>query len=348
MTAFCTYFDRNYIPQGLALYRSLIRTRPSAELWILCLDDAVASIIASLRLPGVRIVSVDDLIGFEPRLRDARENRPALEFFYACTPQLMRYVGAEAGAAAGGVAYIDADVYLYRDPMAIYTEAPGAEILLMEHRSGDPGLETQRGRFNVCFVHIASTPEADRALDWWGERTLESTAMDEETWGDQKYLDQFPELFRSVGILRSPAATLAPWNVWQHVVTNDVSGQVSADGRPLIAYHFARLLVVGPHLFSPARREWLPREVLRLIYRPYAREIRQSFSQIRSVAPDYSVGHNRKNRRGLILGLLAGRVFYEGRFGLHRLGVYVPNTRKEFRAWGWVMRRRLSGAHQQA
>jgi hypothetical protein len=158
----------------------------------------------------------------------------------------------------------------------------------------------------------------------------------------QKYLDQFPALVDSVGILQSPQTTLAPWNVWQHEVSSDAEG-VAVDGGPLVAYHFARLLVVGPHLFSPIRREWLPRDVLQSIYRPYIREIRESFEQIRTIYPGYSVGHTRRNRRGLAFGLLAGRLFYEGRLGLRRIGFYVPNTRKELRVRAVAIRRRRAG-----
>ena len=341
MTVFCTYFDRNYLPQGLALYRSLVRAQPSAELWTLCLDNETRSIVESLELSRMRIVSLEQLLAFEQRLQGARSNRSALEFYYACTPQLIRYV-SENVVGGSAIAYVDADVFFFRNPSALYMEEPDAEILLVEHRSGDPRAETERGRFNLCFAHFEPTENAAHALDWWCEMTLQSTAMDAETWGDQKYLDRFPDLFKSVGILRSAETTLAPWNVWQHGVSSD-DGEVKVDGRPLVAYHFARLLVVGPHLFSPIRREWLPRQVLRSIYRPYVREIRESFAQIRSVAPAYSVGHTRRNQRGLILGLFAGRLFYEGRLGLRRLGVYVPNTRKELRAQTYAARRRLSG-----
>jgi hypothetical protein len=342
MTSFCTYFDRNYLPQGLALHRSLLREQPSAELWILSLDEETRSLLTSLNLEGAHVVTVDDLLRFDPRLGEAKSNRSLLEFYYACTPQLIRYVAERSEGKA--TAYVDADVFFFGDPSALYEEAPGAEILLVEHRSGDHPAETERGRFNLCFVHFEPTPNAERALQWWCDATIESTAMNSETWGDQKYLDRFPELFDSIGVLRSPATTLAPWNDYQHAVSRAEGGGVEVDGERLVAYHFARMLIVSPHLFSPARREWLSRPVLEWIYRPYMREIRASFDQIRALAPDYSVRHVWKNKRGLVTGLLFGRVFYEGPSGLSRLGFYIPNTRKELRARKQARRRRLKGA----
>jgi hypothetical protein len=342
MTAFCTYFDRNYLPQGLALHRSLVREQPSADLWILSLDEETHSLLTSLNLEGTHVVTVEELLRFDPRLVEARSDRSPLEFYYACTPQLIRYVAERSEGEA--TAYVDADVCFFGDPSTLYGETPSAEILLVEHRSGDPQAEIERGRFNLCFVHFEPTPNAQRALQWWCDATIESTAMNNETWGDQKYLDRFPELFDSVGVLRSPATTLAPWNVYQHAVARAEGGPVEVDGERLVAYHFARMLIVSSHLFSPARREWLPRSALEWIYRPYMREIRASFDQIRALAPDYSVRHVWKNKRGLAIGLLFGRVFYEGRSGLRRLGIYIPNTRKELQARKQARRRRLSEA----
>jgi hypothetical protein len=346
VTAFCTYFDRNYLPQGLALYRSLAREQPAAELWILCLDEETSSVLTALDLERAHLVAVEDLLRFDPRLATAKEDRPPLEFYYACTPQLIRYVAQQAEGEPA--AYVDADVFFFGDPSTLYSETPGAEIILIEHRSGDPQAEIERGRFNLCFVHFEPTENARRALAWWCDATIESTAMDSETWGDQKYLDRFPELFDSVGVLRSPATTLAPWNVYQHEVSRKEGGEIEVDGEPLVAYHFARMLIAGPHLFSPARREWLPRPVLEWIYRPYMREIRESFDQLRALSPDYSVRHMRKNKRGLLAALLFGRLFYEGPRRLRRVGIYIPNTRKEVRARKQARRRgpnRAQAAH---
>jgi hypothetical protein len=284
-------------------------------------------------------VALDDLLAFEPRLIEAKSERSAVEFFYACTPQLVRYVIAKS-EGTDGVAYVDADMCFFQNPAAFCAEVPGAEIILVEHRSGDPRAEAERGRFNVCFVHFAYTGSAGRALEWWCDMTLRSTATDSQTWGDQKYLDSFPGLFDSVGILREPGTTLAPWNVWQHELHAE-GGALNVDDRLLVAYHFARLIVISPHFFSPVRREWLSRQVLRAIYGPYIGEIRKSLRQIESVYPTYSVGRTRRNQRGLLLGLLAGRVFYEGGLGVRRLGVYVPTTRKELRVLARVMQRHV-------
>ncbi len=57
---FCTYFDRNYLPRGLALYRSLQRHCPDFQLWVLCMDRICYEVLTTLGLPGVHAIALDD------------------------------------------------------------------------------------------------------------------------------------------------------------------------------------------------------------------------------------------------------------------------------------------------
>jgi len=60
MRYFCTYFDLNYLPRGLALYRSLLRTCPRFRLWILCMDDGCYDTLTRLHLPHVEVISLEE------------------------------------------------------------------------------------------------------------------------------------------------------------------------------------------------------------------------------------------------------------------------------------------------
>jgi hypothetical protein len=334
----CTYFDRNYLPQGLALIRSLSRYSPEARLWVLCLDDVTQRILQKLDAPNVRLVTIDELIEYQPELQRARDDRPTVQFFYACTPRLVQFV-LDAVQRASGVTYIDADMFCFGPPRSIYEEASQSTVLIVAHRSGNAEMEAENGRFNVCLVHFARDPEARKCLDWWAAATLRSTAFGDGTFGDQKYLDEFPRRFTGVRILSNPDSTLAPWNIWRHSLERGPGGDVIVDGRPLAVYHFARFLMIGQHLFMPIRRLWLSRVALELIYRPYMRATRSAYDEIRGIDRTYRVGYTGHNLRGLLLGLAAGRTIYEGKFGMHRIGVWIPSGREE-----WESRRRLLAA----
>jgi hypothetical protein len=334
----CTYSDRNYLPQAIALYRSLERQGEPFRLWFLCLDADTRRIVDGLALEHVELVTPADLIEFDPRLEEARRDRPEIEFYYACTPALVRYAFDRAQPSQG-VAYVDADMFFLRPVSAILGEAPHASVMIVAHNSNDEPAEIEHGRYNVCFLQFAATPEARRCLAWWSARTLESTKLGDGVWGDQKYLDEFEERFEGVHVFRDPGVGLAPWHFWARAVTGTRDEIPLVDGQPLSVYHFARFLVLSPHLFVPIRRDWLPRAALRHVYRPYMREIRAAYLSIREVDPRYRVGYTRHNRRGALLAAATGRVFYEGRLGFWRLGPYVPSGRSEVRSWHTHRRR---------
>lgn len=342
----CTYFDRRYLPFGLSLYRSLARQSTSFRLWTLVLDDAAEHILRALALPQLEIVTLKDLIEFEPRLREAQEDRPVVEFYYACTPRLIELVRERTGGAVG-VTYVDADMYFFADLDLAFPETE-ADVHVVDHRSMNRARESEHGIFNVCWVHFEPTDAAVRALQWWGARTLESTRLGGGVWGDQKYLDDFPRLCR-VHIHGDGTVGLAPWNLFQHTVTESADGVPRVDGQLLVVFHFARYLYISPRLFVPIRRQWIGRSALLAIYRPYQRTLAFVQAEIKQVAPQFRIGYTQRNLRGLVLSVLTGRVFAMTRQGPRRVGLYFPSTRDEVFEWRADRRRaRLQASAERA
>src|SRR3989304_5518851 len=73
MLHFCTYFDRNYLAQGLTLYRSLMEHAGPFTLWVLCFDDTARDVLSRLNLANLRPVSLQE---FE------KEPKPGGVLFY--------------------------------------------------------------------------------------------------------------------------------------------------------------------------------------------------------------------------------------------------------------------------
>ena len=57
----CTYFDRGFLLQGLALWRSLAAHDPAAVLWVLALDDFTAEFLRVLGESRLRVVPLAQL-----------------------------------------------------------------------------------------------------------------------------------------------------------------------------------------------------------------------------------------------------------------------------------------------
>jgi len=96
------------------------------------------------------------------------------------------------------------------------------------------------GRFCVQFVTFRNSEPAKRILADWQRRCIDWCFAREEDgkFGDQKYLDEWPQRFPAdVHILSRADRTLAPWNVL-HV------SRRCGEARPAL-YHFHGLKVVS-------------------------------------------------------------------------------------------------------
>ena len=279
MLHFCTYFDRNYLSRGLALYASLRRHCGPFSLWTLCLDDETRLTLERLSLPGVQVVPLAELEAFDPELLAAKASRPMLEYYYTSGPALLRHV-FRTNPEVGFLTYLDADLFFFHDPAPAIAELTGASVGLVSHRITDARGIALYGEFNVGWVSFRSDAEGLRALEWWRARCLESCSTDQpETGicGDQKYLDELARRFPRVVVLKHKGANLAYWN-YARFPCRRVSGAVYVDGEPLLWFHFGDFRLRWGWWLSPAfaaRAMFPSRPVRRSILAPYARTLRQ-------------------------------------------------------------------------
>ena len=92
MRAYCTYFDSNYLPQGLAMRSSLERALGHApNLWVCCMDDETFDVLSTLNLDGLNPFRLADLEKHFPKLLEVKNDRSRIEYYFTCTPAVVRY-----------------------------------------------------------------------------------------------------------------------------------------------------------------------------------------------------------------------------------------------------------------
>ena len=277
MHLYCTLFDKNYLTRGLALYGSLLRHCREFRLVVLCLDEATFETLTVLALPNVELVALSSLEKSDTELIRARSQRSALEYYFTCKPALMRFL-AEEYPDAQRITYLDSDLFYFSDPGLLEHEHEGTTVALTPHRFPARLAERNRfGRFNAGWVSASCSQEGRRFIDWWRERCLEWCRLEvqDDRFGDQKYLDQVPILFSRVSILDHPGANLAPWNLDGFDIRRS-EGAVAVDGYLLVFFHFhgvRRLLyrIYDSGLYGYGVK--LSAQVRRCIYGPYFAEL---------------------------------------------------------------------------
>lgn len=286
---YCTYFDQNFLPRGLALHASLMRHAGDFVLHVLCLDDRAHSILERLQLPRLRLLRLAELEQADPALSIARTRRSWVEYVWTLTPMLILHVLERA--ALRRVTYLDADLYFYSSPAPIYEEFGSASIMLIPHRFHRIVERATRlnGIFNVGMMTFCRDDNGLQALRWWREQCLDACHANHRDgkFGDQKYLDDWPARFAGVKVITHRGANVAPWNVGQYRVLRESDG-VTIDGVPLIFFHFHKLDILGGRWFRIGMR--ISRVRRRVIYPPYLKALAEAYAVVNTVIPGFSGG----------------------------------------------------------
>jgi len=277
---FCTYFDRNYLSRGLALYRSLQRHCPGFQLWVLCMDRVCYDALTVLGLPGLQAIALDDYEQGDKDLLQAKQNRTLIEYYFTCSPSLPLFI-LNHYPRVDLITYLDADLFFFADPAPIYEELAERSIGIIGHRFPPclQGLE-RYGIYNVGWVSFRRDTHALACLRWWRERCLEwcYDRYEDGRFADQKYLDDWPSRFQRVAVLQHKGANLAPWNLANYTIRAN-RDRILVDEDPLIFFHFHRLRQIEGWVYDPRLVDYKTKAstvVRRSIYAPYIRMLAET------------------------------------------------------------------------
>jgi hypothetical protein len=337
---YCTYFDRNFLAQGLAMVSSIRQHDAHGVIWVLCLDDFTAQLLGDMSAPYLRPIRLTTLEAADDALHAIKVTRTLVEYYFTLSPCWPRYL-LRSQPAIERITYVDADMYFFNRPIPIIDEMGSASVLVTEHRYPHHLRHHLRcGRFNVGLLSFRNDDAGRSCLDDWRERCLEwcHDRAEDGKYADQKYLDRWPaQLGERLHVVNRPGVNLAPWN-WSRYHYTFQGEQVYVDGAPLELFHFARFRPsVGTFWFQSGQLEYgvMPWQLRQRIYGPYWQAMQQALREIHRLRPTYGfIRHKNRGWHGfwkaflprLLFGsdwLRVGPVFLSGRFSLGRYSGHI-------------------------
>lgn len=368
MNHYCTYFDRGFLSQGLALWRSLAAHDADAVLWVLALDEFTAAVLREVGGTWLRVVELADVEQGDPELAAAKAGRSRVEYFFTLSPCWPRWLLRRRPEIAR-LTYVDADLFFFAEPEEMFAamEAAGASVMMTAHRFPAwlaPHYE-RHGKYNVGVLSWRNDAVGGECLETWRRECLAwcFDRVEVGKYADQKYLETWPARWGAkVLVLDDAGVNAAPWN-WEGVAwevkreeAEKEAGarrgsvtppyMVTVGGRRLVAFHFAR--------FRPRAGDWcwqsgqldygvMPGGLRNAIYGPYARALLAARDEIaaRRAGFDFPRGGGRGGRAwwrdAVLRGIFGsdwvrvGGRFFSGRAGLGRWSG---------RVLAWLRRRR--------
>ncbi len=248
---YCTYFDRNYLTRGLALYGSLRRHSGPFVLWVLCFDEDTHRTLSSLRLADVRLIRLADFEAADPELVAVKSARSTVEYYFTSTPSLPLYV-LRLEPRVETITYLDADLLFYSSPAPVIERLEHASVAIVPHGFPEHLRHLDvHGIYNVGLVAFRNDERGRTCLERWRAQCLEwcYDRVEDGRFADQRYLDDWPRVLEGVGVVEDPGVGLAPWNFMRHRIDFGVSPP-TVDGEPLVFYHFHAFKSIGPCLYD--------------------------------------------------------------------------------------------------
>ncbi len=291
MLYFCTLFDSNYLLKGVAMLRSLKANCPQAHVHVLCMDERTQTLLGALDMPDITCIPLASLE--DEALLAVKKDRSVAEYCWTLSPCLPWYV-LQKNPQIDFITYVDADLLFYSPVQPLFDEIGDASIAIIEHRFPQhlKHLEVN-GRFCVEWVSFRRNEEGLTCLERWREQCVEWCyyRLEEERMGDQKYLDQWPERYSGLHILRHVGAGVAPWNYAQYRFGENAQGAITVDEDRLIFYHFHQFQLLdngGFDRLSAFYTDVCPEP--KAIYEGYEFALKSVLFAVRLISPGFTAG----------------------------------------------------------
>jgi hypothetical protein len=273
---FVTLFDKNFLPQGITLYNSLAKTAPEFCLWVICIDSECKKILDQLNKPHIKTIELANVE--TEQLLKVKSERSRAEYCWTLSPFTPKFV-FDVDNEVNRVTYIDADTYFMKNPSIIFKEFEASQkaVLISEHAyAPEYDQSTLSGKYCIQFM-VFIRNEGESVRKWWEDRCIEwcYNRFEDGKFGDQKYLDSWPELFNDkVHVLSNKELLLAPWNATRFPHSNAV----------MYHFHGVRLLKNGRINLG---NYLLPRILVKNVYGSYIKAIRESIEELKTVGYIY-------------------------------------------------------------
>lgn len=302
MNYYCTLFDSVYLSRGLAMYESLLAHSKEFYLYIFAFDNICFNILKKLDLKNVTVISLAE---FEnPELLRIKNSRTKAEYCWTCTPSTLSYIFEKYSVP--NCTYIDADLIFFSDPSTLIDEMNENKktVLITEHRFSVLSKlyeEKRSGRFCVQFVSFKNEKASLRVLDIWKRQCIAwcYSRHEDGKFGDQKYLDEWPELYPNVHILCHQGGGVAPWNIGRYNFRkngNSIIGTIrkSKISFTVVFYHFqyVKFLENGK---SDIGWYHIPPEIKKLFYMPYLENISEKENSLHDTFQEFKPGYAKFN-----------------------------------------------------
>lgn len=279
MLNFITLYDKNYMSRGIVLYESLKKHCEDFTMYVLAMDDVVASYLPSLGYDDLKVITVADIKEMYPVLVRLEKERTRGEFSWTLSSFCIQYALRKFNLDS--CIYVDSDTCFYNNPELLLKECGKKSVLITEHNyTPEYDQSATSGKFCVQFMYFKNNSDGNEVLEYWRSKCEEwcYNRMEDGKFGDQKYLDDWESRFEEIVYnCRNIGCGIAPWNIQKYDISVEngtyfVTERVTKIKKPVVFFHYHALLEI-------AEKKWvlsqyrLAENDKKLFFEPYIKEL---------------------------------------------------------------------------
>jgi len=283
MRSYCSIFDKNYLFQGLTVFKSLSHSSVDYTYYPLCMDNESYELLIKMNLEKMQPILVDEIMTEE--LYSVRQKTTKGQFCWVCQPIICQYILDTYHAEI--VIYLEADSLFFSDPEILLREMIDYSVSLVPHNfSPEFDNSAVAGRYCVQFNAFRNDEKARGVLNYWKNNCFKYTDQKLEVYPGQTCLDHWVDLFEGVKSIENIGAGVAPWNVNKFKVSAQ-NGIVYVDEFPIVFYHFHQYgrYTDGSHELGNYPYS---KEVKQLIYSKYIAELNNVVKLVHLTDPTFN------------------------------------------------------------
>lgn len=300
MNCFATIVSANYLAYAKVLAESVQKHQPGTAFQVLIVDRATDKVKSAVSSSGLAVTYAEDLgisdfeqIAFKYEL---------VELNTALKPTFLKRLFAQGFEK---VVYLDPDICLFSSLAPVLDALDEDDIVLTPH-AVSPAMDGLRpsdidflrnGTFNLGFVALRRSKNAESMLNWWEERCLAYGFNDLGfgTFVDQKWMDLVPCYFDGVKVFKHKGCNVAYWNLHERELSGH-NGNYRVDDAQLCFFHFSGVKADKKNVLSrhQTRHAIVPGSTLAELVAAYCESLlrlgHEEYSEI-----DYTFGYFSNN-----------------------------------------------------
>jgi len=286
---FCIISGINYLAKAITMYESLLATGVEFDLYYVAFDKETLKSLNCLNYSYIIPISLSQIEDNE--LKAVKNKRKMSEYYFTLTPSIILYIIRTFHL--NQCIYLDADLYFFHSPQILLDEIESKSVLITKHH---PSMDVvhKEGKYCVQFLPFKNDKTGIEILEWWRARCIEWCYLISEDgkWADQGYLNDWPERFEHVHVLKHYGA-VGPWNMaltrnFYEIIEDEGKpyGVVSGTNEkfPVVFFHFQGLRVQHNNKVNMASIE-VPDCFKKEIYKPYLANLFEVNTRLNKILP---------------------------------------------------------------